>query len=284
VRDGRDVICSLRKRGYSFGSAVSRWLFEAALSLELAKSSRVHLVRYEDLILSPKEALAKITAFLSVEEEFERMLDYTRYTTRNLNDPRESMQMWTNKLSDGITASSLKRWASELSSEELEIFYSYKIKENHAPVPHIGSLPEVSTVDLLNEFGYETPLPAATLSWKSLSCYISSEKYPFAHITNVGELQQRYTRIGFPAEFDSSVAPADVALLLEKFLPNYVPLILKESLDTQRRLEMRINKLERELTRHNQQHLKIIYASVKQAIWTRIKNFWNRVFHRKIVL
>jgi hypothetical protein len=94
VRDGRDVVCSLKKRGFSLGAAISNWLTETTMSLELSKFSRVLLVKYEDLVFSTQPTMEKITRFLGVESEIDRLLDYTAYTNRNLGDARESVKSW----------------------------------------------------------------------------------------------------------------------------------------------------------------------------------------------
>lgn len=63
VRDGRDVVLSLMKRGFAMRSAVDRWVTDTASYLPLAESPRLLLMRFEDLVEDPAKELTKLLSF-----------------------------------------------------------------------------------------------------------------------------------------------------------------------------------------------------------------------------
>lgn len=68
MRDGREVVASLARRSYSMQAALQRWT-AAAREIILLRSqfpNRTLLVRYEDLVSSPRSQLHRISSFLSI--------------------------------------------------------------------------------------------------------------------------------------------------------------------------------------------------------------------------
>jgi hypothetical protein len=66
VRDGRDVVPSLLKRGFAVSCAVDRWVMDSTCYLPLARHPRVLLVRFEDLVEHPAPELERIFGFLQI--------------------------------------------------------------------------------------------------------------------------------------------------------------------------------------------------------------------------
>jgi len=74
VRDGRDVACSVVPRPFgpsSIRGAAAWWAdrVEAAVAWGSNHPSRYHEVRFEDLVLQPKQELAKLFQFVGVADE-----------------------------------------------------------------------------------------------------------------------------------------------------------------------------------------------------------------------
>lgn len=68
MRDGKEVIASLARRSYTIEAATKRWT-AAAREILLLRSQwpeRTLLVRYEDLVNSPRSQLKQIARFLSI--------------------------------------------------------------------------------------------------------------------------------------------------------------------------------------------------------------------------
>jgi protein O-GlcNAc transferase len=75
VRDPRDTIASLKRRGLAFETALNRWLLDTKFSIEWGQRPNACLVRYEDLVKDPAQELARAVALLSLRYE-PAMLNY----------------------------------------------------------------------------------------------------------------------------------------------------------------------------------------------------------------
>lgn len=70
VRDGRDVVASLRARhGWQFQRAFDAWFELARVAAAALPSADVALVRYEDLVTAPEATLRRVCRFLGIEFE-----------------------------------------------------------------------------------------------------------------------------------------------------------------------------------------------------------------------
>lgn len=211
VRDGRDVICSLMRRGLSLNSAVSIWLIETTIALQLSELKQVYLIRYEDLVFNTEKTLKDMFNYIDVDAHYEKLIHYYKYTDRNKNNPREIIGSWKNNPFDGIKTDSVNRWKHDLLPENLDIFYSYCINSKQDILLENNILPTYSTIKLLNILGYSTP-ENIDISWNSYHKYIKKEKHPFAHITKAGGLHRRNTHfIFFP---DTKIKIKDFVLII----------------------------------------------------------------------
>jgi len=125
VRDGRDVACSLRKRGVVWGSysndfsgGVQKWLDTIQLALEF--KDRAYTVRYEDLVENPESVMHDLTTFLgeSFEPQMLQGVESPRYGSSTGVENAE-YRIWQagQPVYDGRGA-----WRQEMSSDEKEYF------------------------------------------------------------------------------------------------------------------------------------------------------------------
>lgn len=80
IRDGRDVVCSLRQRSaYSnLMSAIDRWIYDNLAGFPYWSNTQVQLVRYEELVTNPEKTLQAIFDF--IEEPYtDKILDYYQH-------------------------------------------------------------------------------------------------------------------------------------------------------------------------------------------------------------
>lgn len=77
VRDGRDVIASLVKRGRSVEASAERWIADNERVLAQRGAPDAIVMRYEDLVLLPERELERLCSFLGVIFSPD-MLDYHR--------------------------------------------------------------------------------------------------------------------------------------------------------------------------------------------------------------
>ena len=120
VRDPRDTLASARNskiiaqsnsvvRHAKYFNACTAPLLNQFDSLQ----DRIHIVRYEDLVASPREHLTEIMAFVNLRAEANRQLDGIRLA----KDPRAAQQAFK-RLGGAIDSRSVGRWRTELERSE----------------------------------------------------------------------------------------------------------------------------------------------------------------------
>lgn len=153
VRDGRDVACSYRdlstvKGKYAplFSNSVMETAIEWKTNLLTIRKSfdsigwhRVCEIKYEDLIIKPRNTLNEICLFLG-KEYSDEMLEYHE---RNKNDEIEptAYNKWKALTKEKLTDSRIERWRSKMFYEDIIIFqnvssnmlqqYSYPLSVQH---------------------------------------------------------------------------------------------------------------------------------------------------------
>lgn len=132
IRDGRDVVCSLRQRTkYSnLISAIDRWIYDNLAGFPYWLHPQVQVVRYEDLVTNPENTLQTVFNFLE-ESYTNKVLDY-------YHDPKlwfSSEIVKPEKLATSIDHKNLRnwqinqplfdgreRWKKEMTEDDMEIF------------------------------------------------------------------------------------------------------------------------------------------------------------------
>lgn len=148
VRDPRDNLCTLKKRKHRrgrLGSFIFMWRRSALLLSEYQAAygaDRVLGVRYEDLVLAPRQQIRRIIEFLDIEDH------HTLYrpTVAGGLHPWEGNSAFCMKF-DGIDPRSVGRWRTALDPRERDILegalrtemamYGYPPS---APSPFVSSL------------------------------------------------------------------------------------------------------------------------------------------------
>lgn len=121
VRDGRDSYCSaLGHDGVPQRDSVlafaKYWTNAVDTGLDAEKDQRVFHFRYEDFTRNPIPELKKIMNHIGLEAE-DSQIDPTSWA----DDSRARMKEF-NKLQGPVTTSSIERWRTQLSSEEIADF------------------------------------------------------------------------------------------------------------------------------------------------------------------
>ena len=131
VRDGRDVMCSLRhhpKERVVDGRIVpvqsnnppeksaTRWLEDTVRGLAFKAHPRCLEVRYESLVSNPEQELQRVCGF--IEEHFESTM-----LEPDATEPDRAGQNMNNAAaSSAISARSMGRWRRDLTEHEREVF------------------------------------------------------------------------------------------------------------------------------------------------------------------
>ncbi len=117
VRDPRDVALSLTKVPWgaqSFFEALFFWRrFEGAGSEFLAADERSYVLRYEDLLTTPRETLTDLCRF--IDEEFEPQMLDTSATGKSVNSRGVP---WKAKASQPLDKSRIAAWRKSISAAE----------------------------------------------------------------------------------------------------------------------------------------------------------------------
>ena len=132
LRDGRDVVCSLRHReAYTtFEARVDRWIYDNLAGLPYWQSPNVLVVKYEDLVEKTGEILTKVFNFLG-EQYTEDLLKYYQqkkcwYHTEIIKPKTVFTQNDHHKLRNWQINQPLfdgrGKWKNEMQLEEKEIF------------------------------------------------------------------------------------------------------------------------------------------------------------------
>jgi hypothetical protein len=126
IRDGRDVAISFARTPWwskDVLANLSRWEQEVSVILRdtslYLRTDQVHLVRYEDLVLSPEKTIKEICPFLEINYESE-MLDsskYFRYESLLKENPKvyssQELQQWESSSKTPTFSGSIKAWSRQ---------------------------------------------------------------------------------------------------------------------------------------------------------------------------
>ncbi|MET0987341.1 MAG: sulfotransferase [Steroidobacteraceae bacterium] len=125
VRDGRDVAEAMRRMVFGPVSAVGlarEWQREVAHWQEFCDehgSTNTLLVRYEDLVTSPREVVGKVLQFIG-EPELDTVSEYgSSSLSRELS---RTQRTWHSSLCQGITAAKIGAYRQAFTAREIEIF------------------------------------------------------------------------------------------------------------------------------------------------------------------
>lgn len=171
IRDGRDVVCSLMKRGYAFAHAASIWVLEAALTLALSKHPRVHLIRYEDLVGESRRALTRLMGFLNLDAELDKLLDYQN-SRRARTDASIRLSTWKTSPQQAISTGSVGRWRDELSAFHAYVLENVQLKEGF---PGLEDMAGQTGRDVLITGGYP-PVDTRELDMRRFADWLLQEQ------------------------------------------------------------------------------------------------------------
>ncbi|HLU48629.1 MAG TPA: sulfotransferase [Planctomycetota bacterium] len=154
IRDGRDVVCSLRNRGYDLFGAASRWLYDTLAGLRARAMPSYVEIRYEDLVREPVRVLESLFARIGIAFDaspFERAV-HSRTDRHPSFAGTVAETRWRQTPADPVSSRSLGRHHEELSAADRAILARVALKplvreQLGAPA---GTFPE-----LLELLGYE---------------------------------------------------------------------------------------------------------------------------------
>lgn len=175
VRDARDVVCSLTRKGWGgFKRTLAFWLVDTVLCETFRDHPRAHRVRYEDLVRNPRDTVAKLLDFLGASPDVDRVLNFHAVSARaTATDASSAGQpTWHHAPTQPIGNEAIGAWKDVLSPEHLACVHAATIVR-----PLAGQRPIVgeSGGQLLERLGYE-PARIAHVKTDALHRLILDEK------------------------------------------------------------------------------------------------------------
>ena len=188
LRDGRDVVCSLMKRGYGFARAASVWVLEGALTLALAKHPRVHLLRYEDLVADSRQTLTRLMDFLQLDACIDTLLNYQQ-SNRAKADKSISVESWSSSPQIAISSASIGRWR-DTSCRRLHTFALEKVQIQPG-FPGLEEMVGRNGRDILIAGGYQ-PSPTQDIDFHRFADWLLEERSTLLSLGDTKTFHFRY--------------------------------------------------------------------------------------------
>jgi hypothetical protein len=149
IRDGRDVVISLIKRGASPESAVRRWLYDIGTGFLYRKEKQYYEIKYENLVTNPTSTLADLLEFLDVSP----VADLLVKSAREFKVLETTHKSWGQQPNASISKMSIGKWKKYKFKGNLErLFHNTEITKEVAD--RLGLKKKYSANDVLTEFGY----------------------------------------------------------------------------------------------------------------------------------
>lgn len=147
IRDGRDVFCSLLKRGFPAFVAGSRWLYDVTCGLSAREQSNYLEVKYEDLVTNPEFVLEDICKFIGVDFEGDIL-----HADVNEQTERIYLDSWQSRPNQAINSNSVGKYKLELNHSQIKYLFSLRLGKRSAK--ELG-MSVHSPASLLNILGYK---------------------------------------------------------------------------------------------------------------------------------
>jgi hypothetical protein len=157
-RDGRDVLCSWKRRGYSWFQGAGMWLYNTSAALRLEHDPRYFSLSYESLVANPESELRRLCSFLNIEYD-PAMLQMGSERSQQKN----RVKTWTvYPGKDPISTRSVGRYRRDLSDAGLFVFSRTRLTDTARRRLNT----DISTTsDLMARLGYtDASLPHARVS------------------------------------------------------------------------------------------------------------------------
>lgn len=131
IRDGRDVVASLKKRFGNIEHGIHRWIADNNAWFHNEHNKEFHIVKYENFVHDPAKELSRICTFLELEY-YDELLQYntkdvhlpTKFFDGLINDAKHTL-LRSYQINKPIYDGS-KRWQKDLSEKEIQSMYSNK--------------------------------------------------------------------------------------------------------------------------------------------------------------
>jgi hypothetical protein len=158
VRDGRDVACSLMKRGFSIFAAASSWLYNTACAYACRDLPNYFEYKYEELVVDPAAVMRRLCERAAID--FDPQMLEPQKEEQKWNYPLSGV--WNTDPSKPISAKSVGRYKTDLSDADYAIFCRVRLTDDAAKRAGIKPL---TALELLQSLGYDAQPAPTQPSW-----------------------------------------------------------------------------------------------------------------------
>jgi hypothetical protein len=158
VRDGRDVVCSLMRRGFSIFAASSSWLYNTAFAYACRHLPNYFEYKYEELVQDPGAVMRRLCERASIP--FDPQMLEPQQEEKQWNYPLSGV--WSTDPSKPISAKSVGRYKTDLSDADYAVFCRVRLTE--AAARRAGTKPWYA-VELLQSLGYDAEAAPTRPPW-----------------------------------------------------------------------------------------------------------------------
>lgn len=166
IRDGRDVTCSLMKRGMDVFEATSIWMYNAACGVACRDLPNYLEVRYEEMVQDPTAMLHRICQKASIE--FDPCMLQTNEGERT--SKFVTAGAWKSNTRDPINQKSVGRYKTDMTAADYAAFCHVQLTETG--MRQVGGQ-QTTAFELLRSLGYSAELPEQPVS-KLRSIYLDA--------------------------------------------------------------------------------------------------------------
>lgn len=146
IRDPRDVVLSLKKRGYTLLSAIERWMASVASVQNLKGRDDFFEVRYEDLIYEPEKTLENICDFLGIKFD---MGYFSGQNYESLLRNSSGLDTWQLDPNEGFSSKSIGKFRK--NHINLRKIYTAKLTREFS---ELINTKDFTLIELANSYGY----------------------------------------------------------------------------------------------------------------------------------
>lgn len=170
-RDGRDVVCSLKKRGFNWFQASSRWLYNTVCGLQISNTGNLYLIAYEKLVNNPEKEIKELCRFLEIRFYPQMILkENEEHVTKR------SITSWNFYPGQKISNAAVGKFRNELNKTGKAVFLNTRLTEHSAKRLEA---PILSVPELMDELGYQVSEDRAPVSLRVKKEMMAERIYRF---------------------------------------------------------------------------------------------------------
>ncbi len=165
IRDGRDCVASLVRRGLTPFRAVSRWYYSTLAGIQYRNLSNYYELRYEELVADPKGSIIPLVKWLG---ETALSDSFWEPTSHDSNGNLSRLDGWRSDAAGEVSTSSVGQHETEMTSDVVSMMCTVCLSAEGRALLHANSNVSVaeSPAQLQESLGYSVEGLSTTVRLK----------------------------------------------------------------------------------------------------------------------